>query len=142
MPITEAHVGRRYPATEPYLITAVKISEFARALGDQGNPAYAGPSAVAPPTFAVVLAGAAWEALFADPELELSLRRTVHADQRFTWRRPLRCGDEVQAVLTIEKVRVRGASAFITVAVDIVTVTGEQLCTATSTLVHTQEVAA
>lgn len=142
MPISEEHVGRSYPATAPYPVTAVKIAEFARALGDQDNPAYCGDAPVAPPTFAMVLAAAAWGALFDDPELGLSLSRTVHADQRFAWTRPLRAGDQVQARLSIEKVRTRGASAFVTIAVELVTTQSELICTATSTLVHTQEVAA
>jgi acyl dehydratase len=142
MPISEAHVGRSYPATAAYEVSRAKIAEFARALGDPANPAYTGPSPVAPPTFAVVLAAAAWDAMFDDPELELSLSRTVHADQRFTWYRPLRAGDLVQAVLTIEKVRARGTTVIITVSVLLATVDGEALCTADSTLMHTQAEAA
>ncbi|MBN9104223.1 MAG: MaoC family dehydratase N-terminal domain-containing protein [Propionibacteriaceae bacterium] len=142
MPISDAHVGRSYPATAPYEVSRAKIAEFAAALGDADNPAYAGDDPIAPPTFAAVLAAAAWDGLFDDPELGLSLSRMVHADQRFAWRRPLRAGDLVSATLTIEKVRVRGAAAFVTVAVVLSTTDGEELCTASSTLVHTNEVAA
>jgi len=142
MPISDDHVGRSYPATAPYLVSRAKIAEFAAALGDAENPAYAGEVPVAPPTFAVVLSSAAWDAMFADADLELSLSRTVHVDQRFVWRRPLRAGDEVSATLTIEKVRARGATAIITIAVALATTTGEQLCTATSTLMHTMAEAA
>ncbi|HQZ00959.1 MAG TPA: MaoC family dehydratase N-terminal domain-containing protein [Propionicimonas sp.] len=142
MPISEEHVGSTYPATEPYEVSRAKIAEFAAALGDSDNPAYAGGEAIAPPTFAVVLSSAAWDAMFADPELALSLSRTVHVDQRFAWQRPLRAGDEVTATLRIDKVRVRGAMAIITIAVDLATTDGEALCTATSTLMHTQEAAA
>lgn len=137
MPISEDHVGRTYPATAPYEVTGVKIAEFAAALGDADNPAYQGPAAIAPPTFAVVLAAAAWEAMFADPELGLSLSRTVHVDQRFTWQRPLRRGDQVSAALRIEKVRARGATAIIGIAVDLATTSGEPLVVASSTLMHT-----
>ena len=139
MPISEDHVGRSYPATAPYEVSRAKIAEFASALGDADNPAYAGEVPVAPPTFAVVLASAAWDAMFADPELALSLSRTVHVDQKFTWQRPLRAGDEVTATLTIEKVRARGATAIITIAVALSTTSGETLCTAASTLMHTSE---
>jgi hypothetical protein len=142
MPISEEHVGRSYPATAAYDVTGAKIVEFARALGDTDAPAYAGLDAIAPPTFAVVLASAAWEAMFADPELDLSLSRTVHADQRFVWQRPLRVGDVVQAQLTIEKVRTRGTSAIITISVLLSTTDGEPLCIASSTLMHTNGEAA
>lgn len=134
--ISESHLGRSYPPTVPYVVSAAKVAEFAAALGEADNPAYAGPDAVAPPTFAVVLSSAAWGAMFDDPELDLSLSRTVHTDQRFMWRRPLRVGDQVTATLRIEKLRSRGASAFITIVVEL-DAGGERLCDATSTLLHT-----
>ncbi len=142
MPISEVHAGRSYPATAPYEVSRAKIAEFAAALGDAGNPAYSGDHPVAPPTFAAVLAATAWDGLFSDPELGLSLSRTVHADQRFAWQRPLQAGDQVTATLTIEKVRVRGAAAFVTIRVELATIAGEPLCTASSTLLHTSEAAA
>ncbi len=141
MPISEAHVGRSYPATEPYQVSRAKIEEFAKALGQAEDPHYAGTEPIAPLTFAAVLAASAWDAIFGDPELGLSLSRTVHVDQRFAWRRPLRAGDEVRAQLTIEKVRLRGPVAIMTIAVLLTADGGEELCTATSTLMHTQEAA-
>lgn len=137
MPISDTHVGRSYPATAPYPVSRAKIAEFAQAVGDGDNPAYTGEEPIAPPTFAAVLAAAAWDGLFADPELELALSRTVHVDQRFAWQRPLRVGDLVRSTLTIEKVRLRGATAIITISVLLDTPAGEPLCTATSTLMHT-----
>lgn len=141
MPISEAHVGRTYPATPGYEVSRAKIAEFAAALGDGANPAYAGDTPIAPPTFAVLLSSAAWGALFDDPELGISLSRTVHGDQRFTWARPLRAGDEVTATMRIDQVRLRGPMAIVTVSVQLATTAGENLCTATSTLVHTAEAA-
>jgi len=138
MPITDAHVGRTYPPTPPYRVSREKVVEFADALGDP-NPAYRGEAAVAPPTFAAVLAARAWGGLFDDPELGMQLRRTIHADQRFTWQRALRAGDEVTATLGIDKVRARGNAAFVTVSVLLATTAGEAVCTATSTLLHTAE---
>ena len=141
MPISEAHIGRSYPATAAYQVSRAKIAEFATALGDGANPAYAGESPIAPPTFAVLLSSAAWTGLFDDPELELALNRTVHGEQRFTWNRPLRAGDEITATLRIDHVRLRGAMAIVTISVRLATTAGEDLCTATSTLVHTAEAA-
>jgi len=133
----EERVGFSYPPTAPYTVTSPKIREFADALGD-ANPAYRGDAPVAPPTFAAVLAAAAWNGLFADEPLELELKRTIHYDQRFAFARPLRAGDVVTATLTIDKVRVRGNTAFITVSVAL-EAAGERVCTATSTLLHTWE---
>ena len=140
MPISEAHAGRSYPPTPLYEVTALKIAEFAAALGDN-NPGYYGDVPVAPPTFAAVLASAAWQGMFADPELGLQLDRIVHGDQRFTYSRPLRAGDRVTAILTIDKVRVRGAAEIISSAVDLRDASGELTCTAAATFVHTREAA-
>lgn len=139
MPISPEHVGRSYPATKPYRVSRAKIAEFATALGDQ-NPAYFDEdSPIAPPTFAAVIAAQAWGAMFDDPDLGLALRRTMHADQRFDIIRPLREGDDVVATLTIERVRSRGGTDMVTIGVDLASVEGEPLGTATSQLIHTRE---
>lgn len=135
MPISPEHKGRSYPPLR-YQVTAGKIAEFAAALGDP-NPAYAGPDAVAPPTFPVVLAG--WDAVFGDPELGLDLNRTIHAEQKFAYARPLRAGNEVEATVSITSVRVRGQVDRVVVATDIATVSGDHVCTMTSSLFHTRE---
>lgn len=135
MRISDSHVGRTYPPSEPYLVSREKIAEFADALGDD-NPAYRGPDALAPPTFAAVLAARAWQAMFDDAELDVALHRTIHGDQRFTWTRPLRAGDEIAATLTIASVRMRGNSAIIGVSVDLAA-GGETVCTSASTLFQT-----
>ncbi len=146
MPITSQHVGRSYPPAAPYTVSEAKIAEFAQALGGaeggDPNPAYQGPDAVAPPTFAVLIAARAWGSLFDDPELGLALQRTVHADQSFVYERPLRVGDRVTAALTIEKVSTRGPVDFVGVRVDLDTLGGERVCIARSTLLHTREAVA
>ncbi len=141
MAISEAHAGRSYLPTSPYEVSAAKIAEFAAAIGDP-NPAYRGPTAVAPPTFAAVISAAAWEPMFADPELEIALNRVVHGDQRFTYERPLRAGDVVTGTLTIDKVRLRGGAEMISSVVAIRTLDGELVCEAQAGFVHNREAAA
>lgn len=141
MPITPEHVGRRYPVAQPYLVSQAKIDEFRAAVGDRGT----GPQA--PGTFAMVIGAKAWDGLFADPELELALSRTMHADQRFDFVRPMVAGDEISAELVIDKVRNRGAMDMITVIVELsaqppaegAPETPELVCRATSTLIHTRQ---
>ena len=136
MPITPDHAGRAYAPTAPYEVTRGRIVEFAAALGD---PSVAGERLpVAPPTFGIVVVGPAWDALFADPELELSLARIVHAEQQFRYLRPLEPGDVVTAELTVDKVRVRGAAEFITTSVEVRDEVGEPVLTTTTTFVHTR----
>ncbi|WP_257477066.1 MaoC family dehydratase N-terminal domain-containing protein [Acidipropionibacterium jensenii] len=132
------HAGRRYPATEPYVVSAAKIAEFATAIADQ-SPAYHGSDPIAPPTFAMVIAAQAWQRLFDDPELGLRLDHTIHTDQSFEWVRPLRVGDAVTATLTISSVRQRRGTDIIGLAVSLDTPAGEHLATASSTLWHTRE---
>jgi len=141
MAISEAHVGRQYPPTEPYEVSAAKIGEFAAALGED-HPRYLGSEAVAPPTFVAVISSTAWQAMFDDPELELALRRIVHGEQRFEFERLLRVGDRVQATLTIDKVRSRGAADIISASVAVRTVAEELVCTATATFFHSRAAAA
>ena len=139
--ITEAHTGRGYPSTVPYQITAAKIAEFAQALGDD-NPHYSGEHAVAPPTFAAVIAAPAWQQMFDDPELELALRRIVHGDQRFDYTAPLRAGDVVRGTLTVDRVRVRAGSEIVSCSVAIADMAGTARCTASATFVHSRTAAA
>ena len=140
MSISTEHVGRSYPPTTPYQVSAAKIGEFAAAIGDP-NPVYAGDRAEAPPTFAAVVVTQAWQAMFDDPDLGLALHRMVHAEQRFAYQRPLRVGDRVVATLTIEKVRSRESADFITTGARVETVDGELICTAAATFVHSKEAA-
>ena len=141
MAITEAHAGRNYPPNDPYQVSAAKIAEFAAALGDD-NPRYRGEAPIAPPTFAAVISAPAWNRLFNDPELELSLERIVHGDQRFTFFRPFRAGDVVRATVTIDKVRVRTGSELISATVDMSSQDGEQICTADATFYHARQATA
>ena len=141
MAISEAHAGRRYPPTAPYAVSAAKIAEFARALGDD-NSAYAGDNPVAPPTFAAVVSAPAWQQMFDDPELELDLASIVHGDQRFDYRDPLRAGDVVTATLTLDKVRVRAGSEIISSSVVIIGADGVERVTARATFVHSRTAAA
>lgn len=138
MAINETHAGRRYPPTTPYEVSAAKIAEFATALGE--DPAAA--PRVAPPTFAAVVTSPAWQQLFDDPELELTLNRVVHGDQTFRYSRPLRAGDVITAELTITQVRARAGRELISITVAVATTDGEPVCTADSTLIHTREAAA
>lgn len=134
MPITPDHAGRTYAPTAPFEVTRARVVELATALGD---PAVRGQrSPVAPPTFGVVVAGQAWDVLFADPELGLELSRIVHAEQRFRYVRPLEPGDVVTAVLRVDKVRVRGGADFISTSVEVHDEAGERVLSADATFVH------
>lgn len=137
MAITPEHVGRTYPSARPYRVSRAKIDEFRTAIFDTPTDD-SDDLAIAPPTFAMVIAAQAWQGVFDDEELGLALQRLVHTDQRLTFTRPLREGDLVQATATIDKVRNRGAIDMVTLSVEL-TVDGEQVCVASSGLMHTRE---
>ena len=141
MAISADHAGRQYPPTPPYEVSAAKVAEFAAALGET-HPRHAGDDAVAPPTFAAVIAATAWQAMFDDAELDLALRRIVHGDQRFDLHRPLRVGDRVTGTLTIDKVRVRDSADIIGASVAIATLDDEPVATAAATFFHSREAVA
>lgn len=139
MPITPDHAGRAYAPTAPYEVTRGKVAEFAAALGAPLADGY-GP-VEAPPTFGAVLTAPAWDTLFTDPELELQLRRVVHADQQFRYHRPLEPGDVVTATLRVAKVRVRGTTEIITTSVEIRDAVDQVVLVADATFVHSREAA-
>ena len=66
----------------------------------------------------------------------------VHADQRYTFLRSLRTGDEVIARLVIDKVRIRSGSELISASVDISGRDAEPICTAQATFLHARGVPA
>ena len=141
MAISEAHAGRSYPPTAPYLVSAAKIAEFAAAIGDE-NPVYAGPDAIAPPTFVAVILHEAWQVMFDDPELGLALRRIVHGEQRFAFVRPARVGDRLSATVSIDRVRRRGNADIVSGSALISAGDNDPICTASATFFHSREAAA
>jgi acyl dehydratase len=143
MSLDTSYVGRTYPPTEPYEVGREKIRQFADAIGDL-SPVYRDPSAaaaaghpdvIAPPTFAVVLSMSAASQVVFDPGLGLDYSRVLHGEQRFVYDRPVRAGDRLEVVVTVEDIRVKAGNDFMTTRGDIRTTDGEHVCTAYSTLI-------
>ncbi len=143
MPLDQSFVGRTYPPTPPYEVGREKIREFADAVGDP-HPAYRDvaaakelghPDVIAPPTFPIVFTYAASQRLINDPELGLDFSRVVHGDQKFVYTRPVRAGDQLTCVVTVETIRSMAGNDIITTRTDVTTVDGEPVLTAWSTLV-------
>jgi acyl dehydratase len=143
MPIDPAHRGRTYPPTAPYAVGIEKIRDFATAIGDS-NPAYhdadaaralGHPDVVAPPTFPFVLTFAASRQVVQDPELGIDYSRVVHGEQRFEASRPIRAGDLLTTVVSIDDLRSAGGHDMVTTRSEVSTTEGEHVVTAFSTLV-------
>jgi acyl dehydratase len=144
MAINREFAGRTFPPSEPYEVSAVKIAEFAAAIGD-GNPLYRDRAAaraaghadvIAPPTFAIVISMAGSGAALADPDLGLNYAMVVHGEQKFSYLRPLTAGDVVTAQVTLTDIRDAGRNVMLTTSTQITTVEGEPVCTALSTIVE------
>jgi acyl dehydratase len=143
MPLDQSFIGRTYPPTEPYEVGREKIREFADAIGDP-NPAYRDraaaeklgyPDVIAPPTFPVVLSMRASAQVVTDPELGLDYSRVVHGEQRFVYTRPIRAGDRLTVVVTVDNIRSAGGNDILTTRGEVSTVDGEPVVTTHQTLV-------
>ncbi len=147
MPLDQSFVGRSYPPTEAYEVARVKIREFAEAVGDR-QPAYFDPEAakalghpdvLAPPTFPIVISMPAVYQVVHDPALGLDWSRVVHGDQRFVYARPMRAGDRIECVVTVQSIKSLAGNDMITFANELRTVEGELVCTAYAILVARAE---
>lgn len=142
MPVNPELVGREFPPTEPYLVGREKVREFARAVFAT-DPQHTDPAAaqalgysdvVAPPTFAMVIQDQTLQILLAEPDSGIVLARTVHAEQRFRYTRPIVAGDELTGTLSVTGVRSIGGNAMVTSEAEITDAAGAHVVTATSVL--------
>ncbi len=135
-------VGRVFPATEPYLVGREKVREFARAVfaTDPSHTDVAAaqalgyPDVVAPPTFAMVIQDLTLQQLLAEPDSGVVLERTIHAEQKFRYTRPIVAGDELTGRLAVTGVRAIGQGAMVTSEAEITDAAGDHVVTATSIL--------
>ncbi len=123
---------RTFATEAPYSVSREKIAEFASAIGADPDE---DPDS-APFTFPMVVAFALMGRLMGDPDVGIELRNVVHRDERIEQIRPVRAGDELVAILTVESLRAAAGVDMIATRTDISTVGGEAVCTATATLVH------
>ncbi len=137
-----ALVERAFPPTAPYLVGREKVREFARAVFAT-DPQHTDPEAaralgyadvVAPPTFAMVIQDLTLQQLLGEPDSGIALERTVHAEQRFRYTRPIVAGDELTAQLSVTGIRAFGAGAMVTSEAQILDASGDHVVTAVSVL--------
>ena len=142
MPVNPELVGRDFPPTQPYLVGREKVREFARAVfaTDPSHTDVAAAQAlgyadvVAPPTFAMVIQDLTLQQLLAEPDSGVVLERTIHAEQKFRYSRPIVAGDELTGRLAVTGVRAIGKGAMVTSEAEITDASGAHVVTATSIL--------
>ena len=142
MPVNSELVGREFPPTAPYLVGREKVREFARAVFADApqhidvEAARAGgySDLVAPPTFPMVIQDLTLQQLLSEPDSGIVLARTIHAEQRFQYTRPIVAGDELTAQLAVTGIRSLGGNAMITSEASITDAAGEHVVAAVSVL--------
>ena len=144
MPLNRDLLGRRYPAAVPYEVGRESIRRFAQAVGDP-HPAYVDaeaaralghPDVIAPPTYLTVLNFRyADEGPVADPELSLDYAQVVHGSQAFELHRPVRAGDVLTSVQSIEEIKDVGRNEVLTARIEVTDADGQPVATLRSTLV-------
>lgn len=135
-------VGREFPPTPPYLVGREKVREFARAVfadaplhtDVEAARALGYADVVAPPTFAMVVQDLTLQQLLSEPDSGIVLARTIHAEQRFSYTRPIVAGDELTGRLKVTGIRMMAGNAMITSEAEITDADGEHVVTATSVL--------
>ncbi|MGY2700507.1 FAS1-like dehydratase domain-containing protein [Nocardioides sp. HB32] len=128
MPVDQSLVGRVFPPTRPYAVTAEHIGSFVAAIGG----AYDGGAA--PATYPIVLA---FDAMNAFLEAEsIDLFRIVHGDQKFAYERPVVPGDVLTASLTVASLRQIAGNDIIGTTSEITDSSGALVCSTSATLVH------
>lgn len=119
--------GKAYPLVS-FEVTEDHVRRFAAAVGDDGS--------FVPPTFVTapeIVAGLAQ--VVADAELGLDFTRVVHGEEVYEWSRPVRVGETLEVVATIESIRARGGHEFLTLRTELRGTNAELVVTARSSLV-------
>jgi acyl dehydratase len=143
MALDQRFVGRTYGPGPAYEVGREKIREFADAIGDTNEAyrdpevakAFGYPDVIAPPTFPVIVSMRASVDLVADPELGLDYSRVVHGEQRFAYTRPVRAGDRLVGVLTVDSIRSAAGNDILATRTELSTPEGEHVVTAYATIV-------
>jgi len=130
-------------AVRTYAVGREKIREYARAVGET-EPLYldldaaraAGhPDLVAPPMFAAVYCGGAFEAAMHDPDVGLDLPMLLHSAQEFEWGELVVAGDEITTEIALREVSERLGMHFYAFASQSRNQRGEEVCRGVWTLV-------
>jgi acyl dehydratase len=145
--VDTSYVGRTLPPAPPYRVSREKITEFARAVGedssiclDVGAARAAGyPDVVAPPTFTVTFTMPLIETLLRDAAFGWDYARMVHADQSVLLYRPVHAGDELATTIHVEDLSTRSGSHWLTLRCEIADAEGAVVASTRAVLVTKAE---
>lgn len=143
MPLNKALIGKEYPASEPFEVTADSVREFADAIGDP-NPVFRDAAAakaaghagvIAPPTYVTKLNFLYAPQIVLDEDLNLNYALVVHGEQEYEYLRPLRAGDRLIGKPRIADITAKGRNELLVTEASVETTEGEKVAVARSTIV-------
>lgn len=119
--------GLTYPPV-PFVVDPERVAAFATLLG-QAAPGV-------PPTFLTAAEFSVYPAIIGDPRLALDFTRVVHGTQEYVYHRPLVPGETLEVTPSIESVKVRGGSGFLTIRIEARDAAGDVVATARSMMIE------
>ena len=132
MALNLAFLNRSYPSLETFKVDQEKINAFGDAIGDHNDYVKQG---YASPTFLISIQMGAMEVALFDPELGLDYSKVVHGEQSFEYKKPVKAGDELSFVSTIEDIKSKVGDDFITIRSDVKDALGNEVATLKATLI-------
>ncbi len=132
MALNLAFLNRSYPSLETFKVDQIKIEAFSAAIGDDNEYIKQG---FASPTFLISIQMSAMEVALFDPELGLDYSKVVHGEQSFEYKKPVKAGDELSFVSTIEDIKSKVGNDFITIRSDVTDSLGNEVATLKATLI-------
>ncbi len=132
MALNLAFLNRSYASLETFKVDQEKINAFSDAIGDHNDYVKQG---YASPTFLISIQMGAMEVALFDPELGLDYSKVVHGEQSFEYKKPVKAGDELSFVSTIEDIKSKVGNDFITIRSDVKDALGNEVATLKATLI-------
>ena len=132
MALNLAFLNRSYPSLETFKVDQEKINAFSDAIGDNNDYVKEG---FASPTYLISIQMGAMEVALFDPELGLDYSKVVHGEQSFEYKKPVKAGDELSFISTIEDIKSKVGNDFITIRSDVNDAAGNEVATLKATLI-------
>ena len=132
MALNLAFLNRSYPSLETFKVDQEKINAFSDAIGDNNDYVKQG---FASPTYLISIQMGAMEVALFDPELGLDYSKVVHGEQSFEYKKPVKAGDELSFISTIEDIKLKVGNDFITIRSDVKDAAGNDVATLKATLI-------
>ena len=132
MALNQAFLNRSYPSKETYKVTKDQIDDFAKSIGDSNLYISEG---FASPTFLISIQMGAMQVALFDPELGLDWNKVVHGEQSFEYKKPVKVGDELSFISTIEDIKTKVGNDFITIRSDVKDSHNKDVATLRATLI-------